>query len=130
MDSQIKKYKIRSGWLANPEQIKEDLQYMNIRRRELFNFKISRAEIEGVTSLQLKYTKAPKPHQEPLTEAEIKLNERYLDILSRITHAVNHIERRRYLDTLADKLSERYTGHSHLRNTRLKQDFRMGKKYW
>ena len=29
MENQVKKYKIRMGWLNNPDQIKEDLQYMN-----------------------------------------------------------------------------------------------------
>ena len=129
MENQIIKLKIRQGWLDNPEQIKEDLQYMNIRRRELFNFKITSAEIEGVTSFQLKYTKTPKEHQSPLSEAELKRNERYLDILSRITHAVNHITRRRYLNALADEQSERYEGHAHLIKSRLIGDLRRNVKY-
>lgn len=117
------------GWLNNPDQIKEDLQYMNIQRRELFNFKISRVEIESVTSGQLKYAKTPKAHQPPLTEAELKRNERYLDILSRITYAVNHITRRRYLEALADEQSERYEGHTHLRKSRLIGDLRQKVRY-
>lgn len=126
---EIIKLRIRSGWLNNPDQIKEDLQYMNIRRRELSNFKITRAEIEGVTSLQLKYAKSPKAHQPPLTEVKLKRNERYLDILSRITVAVNHITRRRYLDALADESVERFTGHAHLRKSRLIGDLRQKVNY-
>jgi hypothetical protein len=126
---EIIKLRIRSGWLNNPDQIKEDLQYMNIRRRELSNFKITRVEIESVTSGQLKYTRTPKPHQQPLTEAELKRNEKYLDILSRITHAVNHITRRRYLNALADEMSERFTGHSDLRKSRLIGDLRQSVRY-
>lgn len=126
---EIIKLKIRMGWLNKPDQIKEDLQYMNIRRRELFNFKISRAEIEGVTSGQLKYTRTPKSHQEPLSESELKRNERYLDILSRITYAVNHITRRRYLESLADEATERFTGHTQLRKSRLIRDLRLKVKY-
>lgn len=130
METQIIKLVIRAGWLNNPDQIKEDLQYMNIRRRELFNFKISRAEIESVTSRQLKYAKTPKSHKEPLTEAELKRNDRYLDILSRITYAVNHITRRRYLEALADESSERYEGHAHLRKQRFISDLRQKRKYY
>lgn len=126
---EAKKLKIRMGWLNKPEQIKEDLQYMNIRRRELFNFKISRSEIEGVTSGNLKYTRTPKSHQEPLSESELKRNERYLDILSRITYAVNHITRRRYLESLANEAAERYTGHANLRKSRLLGDLRKSVKY-
>jgi len=129
MENQVTKYRIRMGWLNNPDQIKEDLQYMNIRRRELFNFKISRVEIESVTSGQLKYAKTPKVHQDPLTEAEIKRNERYLDILTRITYAVGHITRRRYLNELADEMSERYEGHAHLRKSRIVKELRQPRKF-
>ena len=129
MEVTIKKLQIRQGWLNNPEQIKEDLQYMNIRRRELFNFKISRSEIEGVTSFQLKYTKTPKNYQTQLTDSELNRNDRYLDILSKITYAVNHIIRRRYLDALADESSERYEGHIKLRKSRLIGDLRQSVKY-
>ena len=125
----IIKLRIQQGWLNNPEQIKEDLKYMNIRRRELFNFKITRAEIEGVTSLQLKHTKFRKEHQPRLTEAELNRNLKYLDILSRITYAVNHITRRRYLDALADESSDRYEGHSNLRKSRLIGDLRRDVNY-
>ncbi len=129
MEASVIKLKIRMGWLNNPEQIKGDLKYMNIRRRELSNFKITRAEIEGVTSLQLKYRKYSKAHQPPLTEVEIKRNERYLDVLSRITNAVNHITRRRYLEALADESNERYEGHAHLKKSRLLGDLRKNVKY-
>ena len=129
MEAEVKKYRIRMGWLNKPEQIREDLLHMNIRRRELFNFKISRAEIESITSGQLEYTKTPKAHQEPLTAVQLNRNERYLDILSRITHAVNHITRRRYLEALADEQSERYEGHIKLRKSRLIGDLRLKVKY-
>lgn len=86
-------------------------------------------EIESVTSGQLKYAKTPKSHQQPLKEAELIRNERYLDILSRITYAVNHITRRRYLNALADEMSERYEGHTHLRKSRLIGDLRKHVKY-
>ena len=130
MESQIIKLRIRAGWLNNPDQIKEDLEYMNIRRREIFNFKISRVEIESVTSGQLKYAKTPKSHQPPLTEAELNRNEKYLDILSRITYAVNHITRRRYLNALADEQSERFEGHAHLRKQRFISDLRQKRKHY
>ena len=128
-NTEITKYKIILGWLNNPEQIREDLQYMNIRRRELLSFKISRAAYEEIISGQLVYSKTPKAHQEPLTAVQLNRNERYLDILSRITHAVNHITRRRYLEALADEQSERYTGQTKLRKSRLIGDLRLKVKY-